>query len=81
MMDRLFGDQEYTYEDKTVTRNMVFVMKYLRMKHVIVFRLSNDVLQVSEPCPSPSSADVGVVQLLRSYQVDSKSEWFSGIHH
>jgi hypothetical protein len=47
MLDRLFGDQDYTYEDVGLTRNMVFVKKYLRMKHVIVFRLSNDVVQVS----------------------------------
>ena len=47
MLDRLFGDQTYTYEDRALTRGMVFVQRYLRMKHVILFRLSNDVLQVS----------------------------------
>ncbi|KAK4684394.1 hypothetical protein P7C73_g5784, partial [Tremellales sp. Uapishka_1] len=45
MMDKLVGNQEYTWEDKALTRGMVFVTKYLRMKHVILFRLSNDVLQ------------------------------------
>ena len=46
MLDRLFGNQEYTYKDSALTRGMVFVTRYLRMKHVILFRLSNDVLQV-----------------------------------
>jgi len=46
MLDRLFGDQEYTYEDQDLTKGMVFVTRYLRMKHVILFRLSNDILQV-----------------------------------
>ncbi|WVQ80413.1 hypothetical protein IAT38_002518 [Cryptococcus sp. DSM 104549] len=45
MMDKLFGDQPYTFVDEALTTEMVFVVKYLRMKHVILFRLSNDVLQ------------------------------------
>ncbi|ORY31914.1 kinase-like domain-containing protein [Naematelia encephala] len=45
MLDRLFGDQPYTFEDEGLTKGMVFVTRYLRMKHVILFRLSNDVLQ------------------------------------
>ncbi|KIR55150.1 PLK/PLK1 protein kinase [Cryptococcus gattii Ru294] len=45
MLDKLFGDQPYTFEDKELTTEMVFVVRYLRMKHVILFRLSNDVLQ------------------------------------
>ncbi|WVN87353.1 uncharacterized protein L203_102531 [Cryptococcus depauperatus CBS 7841] len=45
MLDKLFGDQPYTFEDRDLTTGMVFVVKYLRMKHVILFRLSNDVLQ------------------------------------
>lgn len=53
MLDRLFGDQPYTYEDKALTKGMVFVTRYLRMKHVIVFRLSNDVLQVSQAVHPP----------------------------
>lgn len=46
MLERLFGDQEYTFEDCELKKGMVFVTRYLRMKHVILFRLSNDVLQV-----------------------------------
>jgi hypothetical protein len=46
MMDRLYGDAEYTYVDETLTTGMVFVTRYLRMRHVLLFRLSNDVLQV-----------------------------------
>jgi hypothetical protein len=46
MMDRLYGDADYTYVDEPLTTGMVFVTRYLRMKHVLLFRLSNDVLQV-----------------------------------
>lgn len=46
MSDRLYGDQEYTFKDTALTNGMVFVQRYLRMKHVILFRLSNDILQV-----------------------------------
>ncbi|KAI5998193.1 hypothetical protein EDD15DRAFT_2162428 [Pisolithus albus] len=44
-MDRLYGDCEYTFEDLDRTKGMDFVQKYLRMKHVIVFKMSHDVLQ------------------------------------
>lgn len=46
IMDRLYGDYEYTFEDLDRTKGMDFVQKYLRMKHVIVFKMSHDVLQV-----------------------------------
>ena len=46
MMYRLYGDAEYTYVDEPLTTGMVFVTRYLRMRHVLLFRLSNDVLQV-----------------------------------
>ncbi|WRT63607.1 uncharacterized protein IL334_000530 [Kwoniella shivajii] len=45
MLDKLFGEQPYTYDDRHLKTGMVFIVKYLRMKHVILFRLSNDVLQ------------------------------------
>lgn len=45
-MDRLYGDYEYTFEDTDRGKGMDFVQKYLRMKHVIVFKMSHDVLQV-----------------------------------
>ncbi|KAH7913089.1 kinase-like domain-containing protein [Hygrophoropsis aurantiaca] len=45
IMDRLYGDYEYTFEDVNRTKGMDFVQKYLRMKHVIVFKMSHDVLQ------------------------------------
>ena len=44
-MDRLFGDHGYIYEDTDRTKGMEFVQKYLRMKQVIVFKMSHDVLQ------------------------------------
>ncbi|KIK98056.1 hypothetical protein PAXRUDRAFT_824285 [Paxillus rubicundulus Ve08.2h10] len=45
IMDRLYGDYEYTFEDLQRTKGLDFVQKYLRMKHVIVFKMSHDVLQ------------------------------------
>ncbi|PPQ83030.1 hypothetical protein CVT26_012074 [Gymnopilus dilepis] len=45
IMDRLYGEYEYTFEDTKREKGMEWVQKYLRMKHVIVFKLSHDVLQ------------------------------------
>ncbi|ORX33581.1 kinase-like domain-containing protein [Kockovaella imperatae] len=45
MLERLVGNYDYVYSDRELTKGMVFVTRYLRMKHVILFRLSNDVLQ------------------------------------
>ncbi|KAG6900383.1 hypothetical protein C0993_011733 [Termitomyces sp. T159_Od127] len=45
IMERLHGEYDYTFEDVDRTRGMEWVQKYLRMKHVIVFKLSHDVLQ------------------------------------
>ncbi|EUC65454.1 Serine/Threonine kinase catalytic domain protein [Rhizoctonia solani AG-3 Rhs1AP] len=45
MMERLYGDPEYAFEDVDRTKGMDFVQKYLRMKHVIVFKMSHEVLQ------------------------------------
>ncbi|TFY65776.1 hypothetical protein EVG20_g5313 [Dentipellis fragilis] len=45
IMDRLFGESGYTFEDLHRTKGMDFVQKYLRMKHVIVFKMSHDILQ------------------------------------
>lgn len=47
IMDRLYGEYEYTFEDVGRAKGMEWVQKYLRMKHVIVFKLSHDVLQVN----------------------------------
>jgi hypothetical protein len=46
-MEKLFNQHDYVFEDKERTKGMEWVHKYLRMKHVIVFKLSHDVLQVS----------------------------------
>jgi polo-like kinase 1 len=48
MLDRLVGNHQYTYVDKAKTTGMVYIEKYLRMRHIIIFRLSNGVLQVSQ---------------------------------
>ncbi|KAI0039012.1 Pkinase-domain-containing protein [Auriscalpium vulgare] len=45
IMARLYGDYGYTFNDTDRTKGMDFVQKYLRMKHVIVFKMSHDVLQ------------------------------------
>lgn len=47
IMERLYGEYEYAFEDVERSKGMEWVQKYLRMKHVIVFNLSHDVLQVS----------------------------------
>jgi len=47
-MDRLYGEYDYTFEDVGRAKGMEWVQKYLRMKNLIVFKLSHDVLQV---CP------------------------------
>lgn len=46
IMNRLYGDYDYTYEDYLKSTGMDFVQKYLRMKHVVVFMLSSEVIQV-----------------------------------
>ena len=51
IMDRLYGEYNYTFEDVGREKGMEWVQKYLRMKHVIVFKLSHDVLQVKRPFP------------------------------
>lgn len=47
MLERLYGQHDFCYTDDTKTKNMEFVQKYFRMKNVIVFKLSHDVLQVT----------------------------------
>jgi cell cycle serine/threonine-protein kinase CDC5/MSD2 len=47
IMDRLWGDYDYHYEDVGRAKGMDFVQKYLRLKDVIVFKMSHDVLQAS----------------------------------
>ncbi|KAE9410055.1 kinase-like protein [Gymnopus androsaceus JB14] len=45
IMARLYGEYDYTYEDTEKKKGMPWVMNYLRMKQVILFKLSHDVLQ------------------------------------
>ncbi|CAL1698741.1 unnamed protein product [Somion occarium] len=45
IVERLYDEREYTFVDLERTKGMDFVQKYLRMKHVIVFKMSHDVLQ------------------------------------
>lgn len=47
IMDKLYGEYPFTFEDVERTQGMDYVQKYLRMKHVIVFVLSGGALQVS----------------------------------
>ena len=46
MSKTLERDVDWTFNDKERTRNMDFLIKYYRMKSAIVFKLSNDVIQV-----------------------------------
>lgn len=55
IMGKLYGDYEYTFLDSQRTKGMQFVQKYLRMKHVIVFKLSHDVLQVALDLCTPGA--------------------------
>ncbi|KAJ7047579.1 kinase-like domain-containing protein [Mycena alexandri] len=45
IMDRLYGEYPYTFEDMERTKGMDWVIKYLRMKHVIVFLMSHGAIQ------------------------------------
>lgn len=56
MLERLMGKHDYVYSDTGLKHGMVFITRYLRMKHVILFRLSNDVLQVGPIPPFPPSS-------------------------
>ncbi|KAK8845391.1 hypothetical protein IAR55_006104 [Kwoniella newhampshirensis] len=47
MREKLLRDYPWTYCDEHLTTGMVFVVRFFRMKHVTLFRLSNDVLQFS----------------------------------
>jgi hypothetical protein len=44
-MDRLYGEYSYSYEDMEKKKGMDWVVKYLRMKHVIVFLMSHGAIQ------------------------------------
>lgn len=46
MSKTLLRDVEWTFVDTSRTRNMDFLVKYYRMKNAIVFKMSNNVLQV-----------------------------------
>lgn len=69
-MERLYGEYEYTFEDTERAKGMEWVQKYLRMKHVIVFKLSHDVLQVRDlvVVPLVPLLTRRLVQLLRSLE-------------
>jgi cell cycle serine/threonine-protein kinase CDC5/MSD2 len=60
-MDRLYGEYDYTFEDVDRAKGMDFVQKYLRMKHVIVFKMSHDSLQVRLHFESVFSGDTHIV--------------------
>lgn len=46
MHTTLWRETEFTWVDGERERNMDFLVKLYRMKHAIMFKLSNDVLQV-----------------------------------
>lgn len=46
MMERLYGNHSFCWDDTDRMEGMDFVQKYFRMKNVIVFKLSNEAIQV-----------------------------------
>lgn len=50
MVKTLRRNVEWLFEDVQRKKNMDFLVKYYRMKQAIVFKMSNDVLQVGL-CP------------------------------
>ena len=46
MLTKLYGEYDYTFVDRDRTHGMDFVQKYFRTKHVMLFQLSHEVLQV-----------------------------------
>jgi cell cycle serine/threonine-protein kinase CDC5/MSD2 len=46
IMNKLYGDHKWCYKALEKQKGMEFVQKYLRMKHVILFKMSHDCLQV-----------------------------------
>ncbi|KAK4705480.1 hypothetical protein P7C70_g731, partial [Phenoliferia sp. Uapishka_3] len=54
MSKTLLREVDWTFVDTARTQNMDFLVKYYRMKNAIVFKMSNDVLQVSFFLLSPS---------------------------
>jgi hypothetical protein len=46
MAKTLTRNVEWTFTDVGRTKNMDFLVKYYRMKNAIVFKMSNEVLQV-----------------------------------
>jgi len=47
MLDRLYGDYEYTYQDLQRIKELDYVNRYFRDKHVTSFQMSHGVFQVS----------------------------------
>lgn len=53
MAKTLRRDVAWLFEDVQRKKNMDFLVKYYRMKQAIVFKMSNDVLQVRNPLRGP----------------------------
>lgn len=72
IMGRLYGAYDYTYEDVDRKTGMEWVRQYLRMKQVIVFKLSHDVIQFNFYDHSKlvlSSAGLLVTQIDKNYNM------------
>lgn len=46
MQDNLFKASQYTFKDEEKSAGMEFLLKYIRTKHAVLFRLSNRIIQV-----------------------------------
>ncbi|KAL1757547.1 hypothetical protein FB107DRAFT_209260 [Schizophyllum commune] len=72
IMGRLYGAYDYTYEDVDRKTGMEWVRQYLRMKQVIVFKLSHDVIQFNFYDHSKlvlSSSGLLVTQIDKNYNM------------
>ena len=47
MQENLYKASQYTFVDESKTHNMDFLVKYMRTKHAVLFRLTNRLVQIN----------------------------------
>lgn len=75
MSKTLLRDVDWTFVDTARTRNMDFLVKYYRMKNAIVFKMSNDVLQVASPTSAVSVPRGSLALLTSSTSTTTRSSY------
>ncbi|KAG9024096.1 Cell cycle serine/threonine-protein kinase cdc5/MSD2 [Tulasnella sp. JGI-2019a] len=76
MLERLYGQHDYCYDDLERGSGLDFVQKYFRMKNVIVFKLSHEVIQFNFYDHSKiilSNSGLAVTYLDKHYRASSFS--------